>query len=39
MPFFGNILQTPRSYSGLRCGFDGKATIDAQPIVLGMNVP
>ena len=39
MPFFGNILPTLRSYSGLRCGFDGKVTIDAQPIVLGMNVP
>jgi Resolvase, N terminal domain len=39
MPFFGNILPTLRSYSGLQCGFDGKATIHAQPIVLGMNVP
>jgi DNA invertase Pin-like site-specific DNA recombinase len=39
MPFFGNILPTLRSYSGLQYGFDGKVTIDAQPIVFGMNVP
>ena len=39
MPFFGNILPTLRSYSGLRYGIDGKVTIGAQPIALGMNVP
>ena len=38
MPFFGNILPTLRSYSGSRYGIDRKVTIDAQPIVLGMNV-
>jgi DNA invertase Pin-like site-specific DNA recombinase len=39
MPFFGNILPTLRSYSGLEYGIDGKVTICAQPFALGMNVP
>jgi DNA invertase Pin-like site-specific DNA recombinase len=39
MPFFGNILPTLRSYSGLEYGIDGKVTIRAQPFALGMNVP
>jgi hypothetical protein len=39
MPFFGNILPTLRSYSGIAYGIDGKVTIGAQPSALGMNVP
>jgi hypothetical protein len=39
MPFFGNILPTLRSYSGLEYRIDGKVTIGAQPSALGMNVP
>jgi DNA invertase Pin-like site-specific DNA recombinase len=39
MPFFGNILPTLRSYSGLEFGIDGKVTIGDQPSALSMNVP
>jgi hypothetical protein len=39
MPFFGNILPTLRSYSGIAYGIDGKVTIGAQPSALSMNVP
>jgi DNA invertase Pin-like site-specific DNA recombinase len=39
MPFFGNILPTLRSYSGLEYGIVGKVTIGAQASALGMNVP
>ncbi|MFZ3334640.1 MAG: recombinase family protein [Xanthobacteraceae bacterium] len=39
MPFFGNILPTLRSYSGLRHGIDGKVTIGARLAASGMNVP
>jgi hypothetical protein len=39
MPFFGNILPTLRSYSGIAYGIDGKVTIGAQPSALGMNIP
>ncbi len=38
MPFFGNILPTLRSYSGIAYGIDGKVTIGVQPFALSMNV-
>ena len=39
MPFFGNILPTLRSYSGIAYGIDEKVTIGAQPFAMSMNVP